>query len=84
MDSKEKARDYINNAFDYVLKEFIDESEEDGEYELELLVDAVLNKRAGLEVEEEEEEEEEDETYIAFEPDPELERKLNEEDEEDD
>jgi len=82
MDSKEKARDYINNAFDYVLKEFIDESEEDGEYELELLVDAVLNKRAGLEVEEEEEEE--DETYIAFEPDPELERKLNEEDEEDD
>jgi len=84
MDSKEKARDYINNAFDYVLKEFIDESEEDGEYELELLVDAVLNKRAGLEVEEEEEEEEEEETYIAFEPDPELERKLNEEDEEDD
>lgn len=82
MDSKQKARDYINNAFDYVLKEFIDESEEDGEYELELLVDAVLNKRAGLEVEEEEEEE--DETYIAFEPDPELERKLNEEDEEDD
>jgi hypothetical protein len=78
MDSKQKARDYINNAFDYVLKEFIDESEEDGEYELELLVDAVLNKRAGLEVEEE------DETYIAFEPDPELERKLNEEDEEDD
>jgi hypothetical protein len=78
MDSKDKARDYINNAFDYVLKEFIDESEEDGEYELELLVDAVLNKRAGLEVEEE------DETYIAFEPDPELERKLNEEDEEDD
>ena len=80
MDSKQKARDYINNAFDYVLKEFIDESEEDGECELELLVDAVLNKRAGLEVEEGEE----DETYIAFEPDPELERKLNEEDEEDD
>jgi len=82
MDSKEKARDYINNAFDYVVKEFIDETDEEAECELELLVDAVLNKRAGLEVEEEEEEE--DETYIAFEPDPELERKLNEEDEEDD
>jgi hypothetical protein len=79
MDSKKKARDYINNAFDYVIKEFIDETDEEAEYELELLVDAVLNKRAGLE-----EEEDEDETYIAFETDPELERKLNEEDEEDD
>jgi len=81
MDSKKKARDYINNAFDYVIKEFIDETDEEAEYELELLVDKVLNKRAGLE---EEEDEEEDETYIAFEPDPELERRLNEEDEEDD
>lgn len=78
MDSKDKARDYINNAFDYVIKEFIDESDEDAEYELELLVDAVLDKRAGVE------EIEDDDTYIAFEPDPELERKLNEEDEEDD
>jgi hypothetical protein len=81
MDSKKKARDYINNAFDYVIKEFIDETDEEAEYELELLVDKVLNKRAGLE---EEEEGDEDETYIAFEPDPELEQKLNEEDEEDD
>ena len=78
MDSKIKARDYINNAFDYVIKEFIDETDEDAEYELELLVDAVLDKRAGVE------EIDDDDTYIAFEPDPELERKLNEEDEEDD
>lgn len=76
MDSKDKARDYINNAFDYVIKEFIDEQDGEEEYELQLLVEEVLDKRAGIE--------EGDDTYIAFEPDPELERKLNEEDEEDD
>lgn len=75
MDSKEKARDFINKQFDYVIKEFIDDTGPDAEYELELLVEEVQNKRAGLSP---------DDTYIAFEADPELEKELNEEDEEDD
>jgi hypothetical protein len=78
MDSKEKAQDYINKAFDYVIKEFIDETDEDPEYELALLVDAVLDKRAGVD------EIDDGETYIEFEPDPGLERGLNEEGDTDD
>ena len=78
MDSKQKAKDYLNKAFDYIVKEFLDEEGDDAEYECQLLVEEVLDTRAGVE------EIEDDGEYIAFEPDEELERKMNEEEDEED
>lgn len=73
MDYREKAHDYLDKAMEYVKKEFIPQTEEDPEYELHMLVDETLDKRGerfGMD-------------DVSFEADPNLDKEVNEEEDDD-
>lgn len=73
MDYREKAHDYLDKAMEYVKKEFIAQDEEDPEYELHMLVDETLDKRGerfGMD-------------DVSFEADPNLDKEVNEEEDDD-
>jgi len=49
MDSTNKAKEYLEKQFNYVLEEFLDDQAiEDKEVELEDIVTEILNERSGI------------------------------------